>query len=415
MIPVLPGLSRDEIRSILPKLIAQSPELIKTAMARMLKPMPGTGAVTSPLSPAEYLVQLHALDRELLKNVDPKQSAESNKLYTTRVKHILDATNLCFRDRQLYKQEVLAVVLQQLIDQTPLPRLFMRTLIQTLVVCPALNSFIMGILSRLLGKRVWEDSTLWDGFIKCAQMTKPHSLPVLMQLPRAQLALLLLKAPEFKQSLRAYAMENPSAAARALLPLLGLAKESETSGAGSAGSLLGLQHQPLQSFAGGAAPPLYPQPLQTLQSQPRMAFRLQPPLRSVVRPTGSAPINVLQLVGLQPPTPSPYAQPVQTIGSSGDSIVLAGGAPPPQRPVVVMQQRLMQAPPPQPMKQPISMSAAAHSLFSSIGQPPPTATTLMVKQPPPQPLQPQLIATEPPPAPAKSTNQYNPSAFASSR
>lgn len=37
------------------------------------------------------------------------------------------ATNLCFQERSVYTQEVLAVVLQQLLEQTPIPMLFMRT------------------------------------------------------------------------------------------------------------------------------------------------------------------------------------------------------------------------------------------------------------------------------------------------
>ena len=37
------------------------------------------------------------------------------------------ATNLCFQEKSVYTQEVLAVVLQQLLEQTPIPMLFMRT------------------------------------------------------------------------------------------------------------------------------------------------------------------------------------------------------------------------------------------------------------------------------------------------
>ena len=37
------------------------------------------------------------------------------------------ATNLCFAEKSVYTQEVLAVVLQQLLEQTPIPMLFMRT------------------------------------------------------------------------------------------------------------------------------------------------------------------------------------------------------------------------------------------------------------------------------------------------
>ena len=37
------------------------------------------------------------------------------------------AVSLCFAEKTIYTQEVLAVVLQQLMDKNPLPTLFMRT------------------------------------------------------------------------------------------------------------------------------------------------------------------------------------------------------------------------------------------------------------------------------------------------
>ena len=43
----------------------------------------------------------------------------------------LSATNLCFAEKTIYTQEVLAVVLQQLLEQTPIPTLFMRTVSYT--------------------------------------------------------------------------------------------------------------------------------------------------------------------------------------------------------------------------------------------------------------------------------------------
>ena len=54
----------------------------------------------------------------------------------------------------MYTQEVLAVVLQQLLEQTPIPMLFMRTVIQSLRVCPKLSNFVMTILTKLISKQV---------------------------------------------------------------------------------------------------------------------------------------------------------------------------------------------------------------------------------------------------------------------
>lgn len=64
------------------------------------------------------------------------------------------ATNLCFGERNVYTSEVLAVVMQQLMEQSPLPMLLMRTVIQSLTMYPRLGGFVMNILSRLIVKQV---------------------------------------------------------------------------------------------------------------------------------------------------------------------------------------------------------------------------------------------------------------------
>ena len=54
----------------------------------------------------------------------------------------------------MYTSEVLAVVMQQLMEQSPLPMLLMRTVIQSLTMYPRLGGFVMNILSRLILKQV---------------------------------------------------------------------------------------------------------------------------------------------------------------------------------------------------------------------------------------------------------------------
>jgi len=63
------------------------------------------------------------------------------------------ACNLCFAERTIYTQEVLAVVMQQLMDTTPLPTLLMRTVIQSLAMYPKLIGFVMNIMQRLIIKQ----------------------------------------------------------------------------------------------------------------------------------------------------------------------------------------------------------------------------------------------------------------------
>ncbi|XP_042890478.1 symplekin-like isoform X2 [Penaeus japonicus] len=169
LIPVLTGLSKKEVIAVLPKLIKLNPHVVKEVFNRLWGVTLDTGA--SPLTPVDLLVALHLIDPD-----------------KCDVKTVIKATGLCFAERGIYTAEVLAFVLQQLMEQPQLPTLFMRTVIQTLTHYPKLLSFIMNILQRLITKQVWKQRKVWEGFIKCCQRAVPQSFTVLLQLPPAQLS-----------------------------------------------------------------------------------------------------------------------------------------------------------------------------------------------------------------------------------
>ncbi|KAL1458884.1 hypothetical protein MTO96_043393 [Rhipicephalus appendiculatus] len=180
LIPVLNGLSKH-----CPKLIKLNPIVVKEVFNRLLgSHVESTANFTSPVSPAELLVALH--------NIDPSKCD---------VKTVIKATSLCFAEKHIYTQEVLAVVMQQLMEQSPLPTLLMRTVIQSLSLYPRLLGFIMNILQRLIIKQVWKQKKVWEGFIKCCQRTKPQSLQVLLQLPAEQLRNVFQVSPDLQQPL----------------------------------------------------------------------------------------------------------------------------------------------------------------------------------------------------------------------
>ena len=186
LIPVLNGLNKIEIINVLPKLISQTPNVVKEVFNRLLGSFQSestTVAINPPLSPSELLVSLHTIESK------------------SDVKAIMKAINICFGEKEIYTQEVLAVVIQQLMDVSPLPTLFMRTVIQSLGMCPRLVGFVMNILSKLINKQVWKHPKVWQGFIKCCQMTKPQSFPVLLQLPKKQLDAILEVSPDIKNEL----------------------------------------------------------------------------------------------------------------------------------------------------------------------------------------------------------------------
>ncbi|XP_069841639.1 symplekin [Dendropsophus ebraccatus] len=188
LIPVLNGLDKKEVIQALPKLIKLNPIVVKEVFNRLLGTQHGDGGSTmSPLTPGDLLVALHNID--------------SSKC---DMKSVIKATNLCFSARSVYTSEVLAVVLQQLMDTTPLPMLLMRTVIQALGMYPRLGGFIMNILTRLIYKQVWKYPKVWEGFIKCCQRTKPQSFSVLLQLPPPQLQSVLQTSPDLRDPLLAH-------------------------------------------------------------------------------------------------------------------------------------------------------------------------------------------------------------------
>uniref|UniRef100_A0A668A5C1 Symplekin scaffold protein n=1 Tax=Myripristis murdjan TaxID=586833 RepID=A0A668A5C1_9TELE len=185
LIPVINGLEKKEVILALPKLIKLNPIVVKEVFNRLLGTQHSEGSSSvSPLTPGELLIALHNID--------------STKC---DMKSIIKATNLCFAEKNVYTSEVLAVVMQQLMEQSPLPMLLMRTVIQSLTMYPRLGGFVMNILSRLIVKQVWKYPKVWEGFVKCCQRTKPQSYSVLLQLPPAQLTSVFERCPEMREPL----------------------------------------------------------------------------------------------------------------------------------------------------------------------------------------------------------------------
>lgn len=74
----------------------------------------------------------------------------------------------------MYTSEVLAVVMQQLMEQSPLPMLLMRTVIQSLTMYPRLGGFVMNILARLIMKQVTRP---WPSGLCASSPREPSMVP----------------------------------------------------------------------------------------------------------------------------------------------------------------------------------------------------------------------------------------------
>ncbi|XP_055812650.1 uncharacterized protein LOC129882403 [Solanum dulcamara] len=213
LIMILPFLSKDEVLLLFPHVVHAPLDKFQGALPRILQGSTHSGPV---LTPAEALIAIH--------KIDPEREG-------IPLKKVTDACNACFEQKEIFTQQVLAKVLNQLVEQIPLPMLFMRTVIQTIGAFPSLVDFIMEILSRLVSKQIWKYPKLWVGFVKCALLTRPQSFGVLLQLPPAQLENALGRTPGLRAPLVAHASQAhiKSSLPRSVLTVLGIESDAQVS------------------------------------------------------------------------------------------------------------------------------------------------------------------------------------------
>ncbi|KAI8548498.1 hypothetical protein RHMOL_Rhmol07G0277900 [Rhododendron molle] len=192
LIPILSSLSKTEVLPIFPRLLELPLDKFQTALAHILQGSAHTGPA---LTPAEVLVAIHGINPE-----KDRLSLKKACINLFLVLSITDVCSACFEQRTVFTQQVLAKALNQMVDQTPLPLLFMRTVIQAIDAFPSLVDFVMEILSKLVSK----------------------------QLPPQQLESALNKYASLRGSLAAYARQPSirTSLPRSVLVLLGLANET---------------------------------------------------------------------------------------------------------------------------------------------------------------------------------------------
>ena len=99
LIPVLPGLDQKQLEDLLPKILKQTPNVVKEAFKRILSPFRAGGTGGGPITPAQLLIALHHIEGK-----------------GEEMKGVIAATNLCFAEKAIYTSETLAIVLTQLLE-----------------------------------------------------------------------------------------------------------------------------------------------------------------------------------------------------------------------------------------------------------------------------------------------------------
>ena len=131
---------------------------------------------------------------------------------------LIQAVQTCIAERSVFSQEVMAATLQLLVEQEPLPKLTVRTIMQSLTLWPRSVEFVMNIVQRLLAKLVWSTPPLWQGVVN---LLRERLLPRAPPAAAPMLDALELQ-PEFREKLVAYAATNLDSVPQDALELLGL-------------------------------------------------------------------------------------------------------------------------------------------------------------------------------------------------
>ncbi|KAF9245242.1 Symplekin tight junction protein C terminal-domain-containing protein [Melanogaster broomeanus] len=213
LIPIIAEMDKADIMRYLPRIVSilngqQEPKnLVRSVFSSVVTTPPQSfGSVTSNLprvrqsellTPAELMVLLHESEKEI------------------GLKSAIEAIGICFSMTDVFRSEILAVVMQQIVDEPVLPVLFLRTVIQAVTTYKSLVAFVSTtLLSRLITKKIWQNPHLWEGFIRCAKVIAPASFGALLQLPKEQLRELVDKQPGLKSGLREYVTKKAGNKAR---------------------------------------------------------------------------------------------------------------------------------------------------------------------------------------------------------
>ena len=124
-------------------------------------------------------------------------------------KQLVDACSVCFDRPDVFTPQVLATSLQQMVEFTPLPLLFMRTVIQAETIAPQLREFTLGLLRTLVNRQVWKmDQKIWEGYLRCLKRAAPQSYPLMVELPAPVLGEVLDKFPALRDGLKTFATRS---------------------------------------------------------------------------------------------------------------------------------------------------------------------------------------------------------------
>ncbi|GIL90908.1 hypothetical protein Vretifemale_18610 [Volvox reticuliferus] len=176
MVPVAFTLSRRDVISLLPVMLRSlQPPVLK----RLYR------ALASKHGDVEPLFSAHELLLVLHRDLDPMRDG-------VPLKSLMSAVDLALHSPDIFPQPVMLSGIRSMEGLVPLPRMFMRTVIQALKAAPRMRLDVAQLLERLVAKQIWTDRDQWRGFLLCADHMRSDAYTPLLQLPEAVLEVTLL-------------------------------------------------------------------------------------------------------------------------------------------------------------------------------------------------------------------------------
>jgi len=178
--PALGGLRREQAIAFLPQLCTLESRAFLAALSRLAERRAGR----EPLfSPAELLVAIHSI--EIGAGPPPAPTLEQVKA----------TIQTCLGSKRFFPKEALALTLQNMKQMTPLPKLFMWTVIYMSRTSSDLAPFILGLLREIVPK-AWGAREQWQGYVMCCKLMAPGSFPLLAELSPEMLAAAAKRLPK---------------------------------------------------------------------------------------------------------------------------------------------------------------------------------------------------------------------------
>uniref|UniRef100_A0A915PBS0 Symplekin n=1 Tax=Setaria digitata TaxID=48799 RepID=A0A915PBS0_9BILA len=160
MIPVLSGLDKDQILSILPRFVL-TPANQKSVPIVFNKLLAGRSIKTGlhPMGAGELLVALHKIKAE---------NNEENNLLLQNIDVLLTQLTA--------SKDAIGSAIDQLCDDGVFSETLFYTVTRSHKIFPALGGFISNVLVKIANKKPWKsDPNLWPHFVRCAVANAPHS------------------------------------------------------------------------------------------------------------------------------------------------------------------------------------------------------------------------------------------------